>query len=112
LAIRAKSGKETAFTFRMTWPRWTFTVISLIPMSYAICLFRWPVTRSTHHLVLAAGEGIEAGASKPGRDGQGNFFTVSYVTEHAEFDKYADLRPHYFGQPSPKSATVPRATVG
>jgi enamine deaminase RidA (YjgF/YER057c/UK114 family) len=42
-----------------------------------------------------------------GRDGQGNFFTVSYVTEHAEFDKYADLRPHYFGQPSPKSATVP-----
>jgi hypothetical protein len=35
------------------------------------------------------------------------FFTVSYVTEHAEFDKYADLRPHCFGQPSPKSATVP-----
>src|SRR6266403_5754224 len=28
----------------MTWPRWTFTVISLIPMSYAICLLRRPVT--------------------------------------------------------------------
>ena len=34
-------------------------------------------------------------------------FTVSYVTQPAEFDKYADLRKHYFGPPSPKSATVP-----
>jgi enamine deaminase RidA (YjgF/YER057c/UK114 family) len=34
-------------------------------------------------------------------------FTVSYVTEPAEFDKYADLRQRYFGPPSPKSATVP-----
>ena len=33
-------------------------------------------------------------------------FTVSYVTEPAEFDKYADLRLRYFGPPSPKSATV------
>src|SRR6266851_5047126 len=34
-------------------------------------------------------------------------FTVSYVTQPAEFDKYAELREHYFGPPSPKSATVP-----
>jgi enamine deaminase RidA (YjgF/YER057c/UK114 family) len=34
-------------------------------------------------------------------------FTVSYVTEPAEFDKYADLRQRYFGPRSPKSATVP-----
>jgi enamine deaminase RidA (YjgF/YER057c/UK114 family) len=34
-------------------------------------------------------------------------FTVSYVTEPAEFDKYADLRQRYFGPPTPKSATVP-----
>jgi len=34
-------------------------------------------------------------------------FTVSYVTQPAEFDKYADLRQRYFGPPSPKSATVP-----
>jgi enamine deaminase RidA (YjgF/YER057c/UK114 family) len=34
-------------------------------------------------------------------------FTVSYVKDAAEFEKYADLRQHYFGQPSPKSATVP-----
>jgi enamine deaminase RidA (YjgF/YER057c/UK114 family) len=34
-------------------------------------------------------------------------FTVSYVTQPAEFDKYADLRERYFGPPSPKSATVP-----
>jgi len=33
-------------------------------------------------------------------------FTVSYVKEPAEFDKYADLRQRYFGPPSPKSATV------
>ena len=33
-------------------------------------------------------------------------FTVSHVTEPAEFDKYADLRLHYFGPPSPKSTTI------
>lgn len=34
-------------------------------------------------------------------------FTVNYVTQPAEFDKYADLRERYFGPLSPKSATVP-----
>ena len=34
-------------------------------------------------------------------------FTVSYVTQLAEFDKYADLRQRYFGPPSPKSTIVP-----
>jgi enamine deaminase RidA (YjgF/YER057c/UK114 family) len=34
-------------------------------------------------------------------------FSVSYVTQPAEFNKYADLRQRYFGPPSPKSATVP-----
>ena len=34
-------------------------------------------------------------------------FTVNYVTQPAEFDKYADLRERYVGLPSPKSATVP-----
>jgi hypothetical protein len=43
-AIRAKSGSEDAFIFRITWPRWTFTVISLIPISPAICLFSRPAT--------------------------------------------------------------------
>jgi enamine deaminase RidA (YjgF/YER057c/UK114 family) len=33
-------------------------------------------------------------------------FTVSYVTQLAEFDKYADLRGRYFGPPTPRSATV------
>jgi 2-iminobutanoate/2-iminopropanoate deaminase len=33
--------------------------------------------------------------------------TVSHVTAPAEFDKYADLLPRYFGPPSPKSTTVP-----
>ena len=33
-------------------------------------------------------------------------FTVSYVTEPAEFEKYADLRLRYFGAPSAKSTTI------
>jgi enamine deaminase RidA (YjgF/YER057c/UK114 family) len=34
-------------------------------------------------------------------------FTVSYVRQPAEFDKYADLRLRYFGPPSPDSTIVP-----
>jgi enamine deaminase RidA (YjgF/YER057c/UK114 family) len=34
-------------------------------------------------------------------------FTVSYVKQPAEFDKYADLRQRYFGPPSPESTVVP-----
>ena len=34
-------------------------------------------------------------------------FTVSYVRQPAEFDKYADLRQRYFGPPSPDSTIVP-----
>jgi enamine deaminase RidA (YjgF/YER057c/UK114 family) len=34
-------------------------------------------------------------------------FTVSYVTQPAEFDKYADLRQVYFGPPTSRSAIVP-----
>ena len=34
-------------------------------------------------------------------------FTVSYVREPTEFDKYADLRERYFGPPSPDSTVVP-----
>jgi enamine deaminase RidA (YjgF/YER057c/UK114 family) len=33
-------------------------------------------------------------------------FTVSYVTQPAEFDKYADLRQRYFGPPLPRSTIV------
>ncbi len=34
-------------------------------------------------------------------------FTVSYVTQPAEFVKYADLRLRYFGPPTPQSAILP-----
>jgi enamine deaminase RidA (YjgF/YER057c/UK114 family) len=34
-------------------------------------------------------------------------FTVSYVKQPAEFDKYTDLRQRYFGRPSPDSTVVP-----
>lgn len=33
-------------------------------------------------------------------------FTVNHVASPAEFDKFADLLPRYFGPPSPKSMTV------
>jgi enamine deaminase RidA (YjgF/YER057c/UK114 family) len=33
--------------------------------------------------------------------------TVTHVTAPAEFDKYADLLPRYFGPPSPESTVVP-----
>ena len=38
-------------------------------------------------------------------------WTVSYVTQPAEFDKYADLRLRYFGPPSPMSTIVPVAQL-
>jgi enamine deaminase RidA (YjgF/YER057c/UK114 family) len=34
-------------------------------------------------------------------------FTVSFVKDPAEFDKYADLRLRYFGPPSPDSTVIP-----
>jgi enamine deaminase RidA (YjgF/YER057c/UK114 family) len=34
-------------------------------------------------------------------------FTVSFVKQPDEFDKYADLRQRYFGPPSPDSTVVP-----
>jgi enamine deaminase RidA (YjgF/YER057c/UK114 family) len=34
-------------------------------------------------------------------------FTVSYVKQPADFDKYADLRRRYFGPPSSDSTVVP-----
>jgi enamine deaminase RidA (YjgF/YER057c/UK114 family) len=34
-------------------------------------------------------------------------FTVSYVTQPAEFDKYADLRRRWFGRPTAQSTIVP-----
>jgi enamine deaminase RidA (YjgF/YER057c/UK114 family) len=34
-------------------------------------------------------------------------FTVSYVKQPADFDKYADLRQRYFGPPTPDSTVVP-----
>jgi enamine deaminase RidA (YjgF/YER057c/UK114 family) len=38
-------------------------------------------------------------------------FTINYVTQPAEFEKYADLRLRYFGPPTPDSATVPVAKL-
>ena len=61
--------------------------------------------------LLAAGT-LGIGPAAFGQDQSGAaakdvVFTVSYVTQPAEFDKYAGLRERYFGPPSPKSATVP-----
>ncbi len=53
------------------------------------------------------GKNVDACLDAGGATAKDVVFTVSYVTQQAEFDKYADLRERYFGPPSPKSATVP-----
>ena len=53
------------------------------------------------------GKNVDACLDAGGATAKDIVFTVSYVTQPAEFDKYADLRERYFGPPSPKSATVP-----
>ena len=53
------------------------------------------------------GKNVDACLSAGGATAKDIVFTVSYVTQPAEFDKYADLRLRYFGPPSPKSTTVP-----
>ena len=53
------------------------------------------------------GKNVDACLNAGGAAVKDIIFTVSYVTEPAEFDKYADLRQRYFGAPSPKSTTVP-----
>jgi 2-iminobutanoate/2-iminopropanoate deaminase len=53
------------------------------------------------------GRNVDACLDAGGATAKDVVFMVSYVTQPAEFDKYADLRERYFGPPSPKSATVP-----
>jgi enamine deaminase RidA (YjgF/YER057c/UK114 family) len=53
------------------------------------------------------GKNVDACLDAGGATVKDVVFTVNYVTQPAEFDKYADLRERYFGPPSPKSATVP-----
>ena len=38
-------------------------------------------------------------------------FTITSVTAPAEFEKYGDLLPRYFGPPSPESKTVPTSKL-
>jgi enamine deaminase RidA (YjgF/YER057c/UK114 family) len=52
------------------------------------------------------GKKVDACLNASGATVKDIIFTVSYVTQLAEFDKYADLRQRYFGPPSPRSATV------
>jgi enamine deaminase RidA (YjgF/YER057c/UK114 family) len=53
------------------------------------------------------GKNVDACLDAGGATVKDIVFTVSYVTQPAEFEKYTDLRERYFGPPSPKSATVP-----
>ena len=52
------------------------------------------------------GKNVDACLNAGGAAVKDIFRTVSYTTEPAKFDKYADLRRRYFGPPSPKSAMV------
>ena len=52
------------------------------------------------------GKNVSACLNAGGATVKDIIFTINYVTQLAEFDKYADLRQRYFGPPSPKSTTV------
>ena len=52
------------------------------------------------------GKNVDACLKAGGATVNNIVFTVSHVTAPAEFDKYADLLPRYFGPPSPQSTTV------
>jgi len=52
------------------------------------------------------GKNVDACLKAGGTTVNDIIFTVNQVTALAEFDKYADLLPRYFGPPSPKSTTV------
>jgi 2-iminobutanoate/2-iminopropanoate deaminase len=57
------------------------------------------------------GKNVDACLSAGGATVRDVIFTISYVTQPAEFEKYADLRERYFGPPSPKSSIVPVAQL-
>jgi len=52
------------------------------------------------------GKNVDACLSAGGATVRDIIFTVNYVKDPAEFEKYADLRLRYFGPPTPDSATV------
>jgi enamine deaminase RidA (YjgF/YER057c/UK114 family)/YHS domain-containing protein len=57
------------------------------------------------------GKNVDACLSAGGATVKDVIFTVNYVKDPAEFEKYADLRLRYFGPPTPDSATVPVAKL-
>src|SRR5882672_12900504 len=53
--ILTSSASEPASILRITWPRWTLTVSSLMPSSPAICLLRKP---ETTHAITSPSRGV------------------------------------------------------
>ena len=53
------------------------------------------------------GKNVDACLKAGGATVKDIVFTVSYVREPAELDKYADLRQRYLGAPTPDSTVVP-----
>jgi enamine deaminase RidA (YjgF/YER057c/UK114 family) len=52
------------------------------------------------------GKNVNACLTAGGATVKNVIFTVNYVKDPAEFEKYGDLRLRYFGLPTPQSATV------
>ena len=57
--------------------------------------------------ISQVGKNVDACLKAGGATVKDIAFTVSYVKQPAEFDKYAELRQRYFGPPSPDSTVVP-----
>jgi len=59
-AILTNSASDSACIFRITWPRWIFTVISLIPSAKSYLLIEHARDDQAHDLALAVAEGLVA----------------------------------------------------
>ena len=64
------------------------------------------ILREMQAQIEQVGKNVDACLNAGGAAVKDIFRTVSYTTQPAKFDKYADLRRRYFGPPSPKSAMV------
>ncbi len=58
--ILTRSTRDSACIFSIARLRWTFTVLSAVPSSAAICLLSMPDDKHGDHLLLARSQRVEA----------------------------------------------------
>ena len=76
--MRPSSAIDAAFIFCIKLLRWTFTVVSLMPRSAAICLLRRPCAHLNHYFPLSAAQCFEPLLHEPTR-GQRRIVVVELI---------------------------------